>query len=434
MQRELNLRYKALVLLAVVSLRFGTHGAAAGDLPRFIPNSGNTVYREPALIRNWPAGGLKELWRTEVGYGKSAVVEAGGLAFTAAEVDEKQWAVCLDPQSGSIRWKHLLYPKGNRHFVKGPVTSPVVDGERIYFIPYANYKGDVWEMRCPIICLKRDGTKVWSQDKSFWATEASTPLIVGDTLYVGADSPERVVLVALDKRSGKLLWAVKVKGSGRELAAPASLTYQVVGGVPQIIVATYGTREVLGVHARTGRILWRYPYPVPIRVGLVSTPVAYESHLFLCAGEGGRRNFSACLRMQAEQGTVNYKQLYLKHDLQTNMYNTPAVRHGAVFGFGGGSTKGFIHCSDLRTGKLLWKVEGKDWTQKQQLIIVEDMIFALTKNDELLMARAELSGFRELGRMRITAELGKQQQPTVANGRLYIRAKRWVICYSITAK
>ena len=180
------------------------------DLCRFLPNHGNSVYNARGLLRQWPPGGPKELWRMEVGWGRDAVVEAGGRAFTAAETDNKQWALCLDPATGATRWKHLLLPKGNHHFERGPVTSPVIDGDRIYFIPYAVFE-DVWDMRCPIICLKTDGTELWRADKTFWGTEASTPLVVGDTLYVAADNPQRVVLVALDKMTRTLRWAVTAK-------------------------------------------------------------------------------------------------------------------------------------------------------------------------------------------------------------------------------
>ena len=66
-------------------------------------------------------------------------------------------------------------------------------------------------MRCPIVCLKADGTELWRLDKEFWATEASTPLVVGDTLYVGADNPQKAVLVAVDKMTGAVRWTVAVK-------------------------------------------------------------------------------------------------------------------------------------------------------------------------------------------------------------------------------
>lgn len=373
------------------------------------------------------------LWRADVGWGKSAVVEANGLAFTAAETDEKQWAVCLDPATGATRWKHLLLPKPNRHFQWGPTTSPVIDADRVYFVPYDIYQKDVWEMRCPIVCLKADGTELWRANETFWGTEASTPLVVGDTLYAGADNPQRVVLVALDKRTGALRWSAVAESDKRnELGAPASLTYQVVDGVPQVIVATYGTRELLGVHAETGEIMWHCPYPADIIIGLVSTPVAVGSKLFFCGGEGKGRNFSACLQMQVQNGKITYRELYRSTELQTNMYHTAAVYQDAVFGFGGGAKAGFLHCTDFHDGRLLWKEENPEWTKDQNLVVADGLIFALTKNSELVLAEAARERYRELGRVRIPIELGRPQQPTIANGRLYIRGEQAVVCYRVS--
>lgn len=410
----------------------GAFEARNMDLERFLPNNGNSVFNAAGLLREWPHEGPKQLWRVEIGWGKTTVVEVGGRAYTATQTDKKQWALCLDPLTGNTLWKKLLFPEENRHVVKGPVTSPVADGDRVYFIPYAIYQKDVWEMRCPIVCLKSDGTQLWRADETFWATEGSVPMVIDDVLYVSADNPERAILVALDKMTGKLQWTTYAKSdSKRELGAPASLTYQSVDGVGQVIVATYGTREILGVHAETGRIMWRYPYPADIRIGLISTPVAVGSRLFVCGGEGPGKNFSVCLEMEAVDGKINFQELYRSTELQINNYNTPAVYKGAVFGFGGRGDEGFIHCTRLEDGRLLWKHVGDGWSKDQQLIIADDLIFALTKDEELVMAQASREGFRELGRTKLNMELGRPQHPTIANGRMYIRGNREVACYRI---
>lgn len=434
-----RLRFAAMAVIAALPILACVDAAQperAGDaentdLCRFLPNDGNSVYNATGLLRQWPPEGPKKLWQVEVGWGKSAVVEAGGRIFTAAESDDKQWAICLDPSSGATRWKRLLLPSGNHHFERGPVTSPVIDGDRVYFIPYA-VQDDVWDMKCPIVCLKADGTELWRADKTFWGTEGSTPLVVGDTLYVGADNPQRVVLVALDKITGGLRWAVTAQSDkDRELGAPASLTYQVVDGIAQVIVATYGTREVLGIEAATGEIMWRYPYPADIKIGLVSTPVAAGPRLFLSGGEGPNRNFSACLEMKADGGKITCREVYQSTELQTNMFNTVAVYQGGVFGFGGNRRVGFLHSTNLDDGRLLWKQEGDDWTKDQNLIVADGLLFALTKNDELVMAEASRQGYHELGRMKLDVALGRQQQPTIANGRMYIRASESVLCFRI---
>ncbi len=415
------------------------HVVAAGepgertDLHRFLPNHGNSVYEVQGLLRSWPATGPKQLWRADIGWGKSAVVEAEGRAFTATETDEKQYAICLDARTGAELWKRLLFPKPNRHFAWGPSTSPVIDGDRVYFIPYAIFEKDVWEMRCPVYCFRTDGTPLWKLDRDIWATEASTPLVEGDTLYVSADNPQRAVLMALNKFTGDVLWSTRCESeSKRELGAPSSLTYQVVESIPQVIVGTYGTRELLGVHAATGEILWRYPYPADIIIGLVSTPVAVGNRLFVCAGEGKGRDFSVLLEMSVSDGRIVPREIYRSNQLQNNTYNTVAIYQDAVFGFGGNDTAGFLHCTNLSDGKLLWKeAAGRQWTSAQNLIVADGLLFALDKNNHLVMAEASRDGYHELGRVEVPVDMGRPQQPTIANGRMYLRGKNAVVCYQV---
>ena len=48
--------------------------------------------------------------------------------------------------------------------------------------------------------------------------------------------------------------------------------------------------------------------------------------------------------------------------------------------------------------------------------------------------RHELQRYRELGRVRPGIELGRQQQPTIANGRLYLRHGDTLAAYDLTGK
>ncbi len=177
--------------------------------------------------------------------------------------------------------------------------------------------------------------------------------------------------------------------------------------------------------------MWRCPYPAGIIIGLVSTPVAAGSRLFISGGEGTGKNFSACLQMEANAGTISFQELYRSTELQINNFNTVAIYKDAVFGFGGRGEGGFIHCTNLNDGSLLWKVIGDDWSKDQQLVIADGLIFALTKSEDLVMAEAGREGFEELGRVQLDMELGRPQHPTIANGRMYIRGNKSVVCYRI---
>ena len=181
---------------------------------------------------------------------------AGDRAFTATQTEGKQWALCLDPATGKTLWRTMLYDKENHHQVVGPVSSPVVDGDRVYFIPYKNNNGDIYDIRCPVFCLRAgDGSAVWSEGEKFVSTEGSTPLIVSNTLYISSSSRQSI-LVAVDKLTGKLLWKTpEPNDAGNPQAvygAGSSLTYQVVEGIPQIIVSIY-RNDNMGVNARDRR-------------------------------------------------------------------------------------------------------------------------------------------------------------------------------------
>ena len=141
--------------------------------------------------------------------------------------------------------------------------------------------------------------------------------------------------------------------------------------------------------------------------------------------------FSACLEMKVRDGKITAEELYVSTELQTNNYNTPAIYEDAVFGFGGLGKESFLHCTNFDDGTLLWKEQNEDWSKDQQLIIADGLLFAITKNEELVMGLASRESFKELGRVSLGLELGRPQQPTIANGRMYIRGNTSVVCYQV---
>jgi outer membrane protein assembly factor BamB len=322
-----------LVMALAMALSMSAAHAAEGEYARFLPNDGNDVYPAKNLLRQWPAGGPKQLWRKEIGLGKSTVVEAGGRAFTCTQLDMKQYAVCLDLKTGETIWKTMISPKDNHHQVKGPEITPVVDGDRVYCIPYENNNGDIYDIRCPVWCLRTsDGSVVWRgsetsepiakvmamdnktpqggtanepKDWPFVSTEGSTPLIVGDTLYVGSNGRQSV-LVAVDKYTGKIKWKTPEPndtGHPSIYGAGSSLTYQVVQGIPQIIVSVY-RNDNMGVNAQTGEAMWHWRFPTPFSSGMVSTPVAVGDKLFM-SGFQGPSAWGVCFDMKVVDGKTS---------------------------------------------------------------------------------------------------------------------------------
>ena len=396
------------------------------DLPRLMPLDNNNVYNAKGLLRAWPKDGPKELWRVEVGEGKAAVTEVNGRAFTAAQFDGKQWALCLNPATGATIWKQEIYPKAWKHVANGPIVTPLVDGKRVYFIPKMDGN---YNPLSPVYCLKaEDGAEVWrSDDNEYFAQPDAAPLIIDDTLYIPAGKGGKgKILVAVDKLTGKLRWSVADPQKRPDTyGSSASPAYQIIDGIPQIICGVYGgAREAWAVSAKTGELYWSYQ--TPMHHSLISSPVASGSRVVLCGGQGSAA-FSACLQMYVRDGKVRARQIYRSEKNQVNMYNTVAVLSGAVYGFGSKS----LQCTSLEDGRLLWEQAGGDWGMDQSLIVADGLIFALTKKGDLVLAEANQTGYKELGRVATRIKPGIPQQPTLANGRLYVRGDTTVVCYDV---
>jgi len=372
------------------------------DLSRVFAPDNNTVYNGSRLLRAWPASGPRELWRFQVGSGWSATIETGGSAFVMGSRDGKQFAYCLDATTGMLKWQHLLVP----HAANYGAASPVVDGDRVYFVAEG-----------AVLCLRiTDGSEVWREEQTYTGHAFASPLIIGDTLFL----PGRA-LIAVDKMTGKVRWQTP----GPEIS-PASLAYQELDGIPQIVAAVGSgpAAEVWGISARDGTIFWKYP--IKINFGLCASPVIDGSRVLLTSGEPKQEFFTA-LQMFVVDGKIQALPVYTTIDTQCNQAHTPTIWHGAAYGFSSNA----LDCTDPLTGKLLWRHKGEGWNFNQQLIIADGLIFAVS-GQELALADASPKGYRLLGRTTVPVRL-TQQQPTLANGRLYLRGEQWVLCYAVGA-
>src|SRR5204863_2686209 len=109
---------------------------------------------------------------------------------------------------------------------EGICSSPVVEGQKLWYV----------SNRCAVVCSTTDGKILWQLDMMKELDvfphnlATSSPLIVGDTLFVvtsnGVDeghinvpSPKAPSFIALDKKTGKVLWQNNMP-SAKILQAP----------------------------------------------------------------------------------------------------------------------------------------------------------------------------------------------------------------------
>jgi outer membrane protein assembly factor BamB len=423
-------RYSSGLLLLSASIVTGA------DWPQWRGPNRDGVSSETGLLKTWPKGGPKLVWKANIGgagYGCPVIV-GDRVYVTGAEDDvkgQKEFAICLKTEDGTTLWKKELPGNEGRYntdWGSGPRSTPTVDGDQVYVL---GARGD-------LVCLNRsDGSQVWAVNlvKDFgggipsWGYSESV-LIDGDKL-ICTPGGQQGSLLALDKRTGKKVWQSSELKDG---AAYASIIPAEIAGTRQYITQT--SAAAVGVEAATGKLLWRVNQ-LQRAVAVIPTPVVHENLAFFTSGYG-----AGCELIKIEKnanGNFTATPVYTKKPVLTN-------HHGGVVRLGdhiyGHSDSGnqWVCIEFKKKEDELVSSSGK--FEKGSVVAADGLLY-LYGQSKGTMTLVEVSpqGWTEHGRFEIPEKSKFPRRsgliwthPVIANGKLYLRDHELVFCYDISAK
>lgn len=400
--------------------------AAARDWPQWRGPQRDGISQEKGLLPQWPAGGPKLLWQARqcgAGYATPAIV-GERIYLLGNEGLENEFVLALSARDGQRVWQTRLGNVGNpAQQPKFPAarSTPTVDGKLLYAL---GSDGD-------LACLETATGKLrWRKSlradfggkPGTWAY-AESPLVDG-SLLVCTPGGTDATLVALNKKSGALVWKCSVSGGGD--AAYASPIAVQVGGVRQYVQVLQ--KGLVGVAAKTGQLLWRFDKTVSRYDANIPTPVFHDGHLYAAgAGTGG-----AILRLKAGGGSVEAEQVAFSPKLPTAIGGSIALG-GHLYGTGGKA----MLCVVLATGEVKWE---ESCLAPAALCYADGRFYLHGENGEVALVEATPAGCRELGRFTPPDQPKRSQDmekpwayPVVANGRLYLRDHDSLWCYDLKA-
>jgi outer membrane protein assembly factor BamB len=254
-----------------------------------------------------------------------------------------------------------------------------------------------------------------------WAYSES-PLVDGEKVVCtpgGADA----TIVALDKKSGDVVWKSAVPGGDE--AAYASIVPVEVGGVKQY--AQFLAKGLVGVDAKTGKFLWRYKKTADGSPANIPTPVAAEGFVYSAAGKSG----GGLVKLADSDGAISAEQVYFSPKLPTAIGG--AVKVGDYLY--GASSKA-MSCVNFVTGDIRWTERG---IGAASVCYADGRLYLHGENGEVALVEATPDEYHEKGRFTPpdSPDRGRSKAwayPVVANGRLYIRDMGKLWCYDISAK
>jgi outer membrane protein assembly factor BamB len=396
----------------------GADPQPVGEWPQFLGPHRNGISDETGLIDEWPAGGPKEVWRVKGGVGMSGLVVSRGRVITMLQEEGQQFVVAHDTVSGKPLWRSGVNAAYENTMGDGPRGTPAIDGDRVYV-----FTGDGVLAALGFA----DGHVIWRHDtvKELGGQVADygmacSPLVVAGRVIVTVGAPGATV-AAYDCETGKLAWK-----SGRDSAGYSSPARLRLGGRDQVVV--FSGQSALGLAPDTGESLWRYPYKTNFDCN-IATPVQCGGNVFISSGEN---HGCTMLTLTPAGAGFDVKPAWESlgaGSVMRNGWPTCILWKGRLYGLdnvGAASALTHLTCIDAATGERLWQ---KTRFGNGNLIAADGKLILTTMKGELVFVRLSPKGYEEIGR---SVVIGKTRQgPALADGRLYLRDDREIVCVDV---
>lgn len=163
-----------------------------------------------------------------------------------------------------------------------------------------------------------------------------------------------------------------------------------------------------------GRAEWKTSYGVN-----AVTPIIEGDKLFVSSGY----NYGCGLFQMTSTGL---KQLWRNKNMRTHV-NTCVLWKGYLYGYDDNSLK----CLDFQTGDVKWS-EGK--YGKGSLLLADGKLLLYGGRGKFGVAEPSPEAFKEIVSADILKDNDTWAPPALANGKVYLRARKQVVCLDLGAK
>lgn len=385
----------------------------------------NFTVETTGLAASWPASGPKKLWERALGEGHSSILAEGGRLYTMYRPlgplsmirrSQQEIVAAIDASNGRTVWEHSYdAPTSGLDLSQGsgPHSTPLIVGDRLFVV----------SSRLEIIALdKQTGTRRWIHDlpKELGAPldgrgYSSSPLAYGSTVIIPAGGAGASV-VAFNQQTGAIAW----KG-GSFPVGPASPILINVDGQDQLVVS--GANEIVGVNPTNGAVLWTHPSRTDYGLN-ISTPVWGEGNLlFLSAAYN---NGARLLKLAQSGGKTTVQQLWMQNRMRVHIGTVIRLGDFAV-----GSSGDFGPCPtvaiDVKTGQILW--QSRDFA-RSTFLHADGKLIVMDEDGTIGLATATRQGLTVLARASILTNRA-WTTPTLVGTRLYVRDRKQMVALEL---
>lgn len=398
---------KTLNILIAILL---TSSIQAQEPTRWRGPAGDGIYPCKDLLKSWPADGPEILWSYQgFGKGHSSVAISGEHIYTMGMLEATGYLFKFG-MDGKLVYKKPYGPEYTESF-HGSRGTPTVAGDLVYLLSGTG----------KFYCVKAaDGSKVWTKDlfndfdgsNITWGMN-ETPVVDGDVIYI-TPGGKKFNVVALNRKSGELIWASAGKGELTAYCTP--LLFEHNG---RKILATHTKDHLIALDAVSGELLWSQRHTNEWQVH-PNTPIYKDGMLYFFSGygEGG-----GMMKLSADGSSA--KRIWSQKKMDSRMGGAVLI-DGYVYGSGDSRV---WSCYKWETGEEMFT---SDSIGHGVVIAADGMLYCYSMRGELALVEPDPTEFKVVSQTRVT--LGSEQHwahPVIHHGVLYVRHGNALIAYKI---
>jgi outer membrane protein assembly factor BamB len=401
-------RPSTFVVTATLAVALATMAIAADqDWPQWRgPNRDGRI--AGALTPAWPKA-LKAGWKASVGIGYASPVVTGARVFTFARQGDNEVLTSFDLATGKAVWTqsypapYTLNPAATAHG-KGPKSTPVVQGGRIYTLGIAGTLS-AFDAQTGRVVWRKDFGGQFREGAPIYGAAMSPAVIDGLLIaHVGGDGDG--ALTAFDAASGAVRWAWK--GDGPAYASPIVAD---IGGVRQVVTETQ--KQLVGVSLAKGELLWSVPLTTPYEQNAVTPVVSGDVVIYSGLDQGLQ-----AVRIARKGAAWAAEPVWKTNEVSLYM-SSPVLDGGTLYGFSH-RNKGQFFAVDAASGKTRWLSPGRQ-ADNAAVLVAGNALLILTDRGELLVAKKDAPAFAPIATYTV-ADSATWAHPAVVGTTLLVKS------------
>jgi len=399
------------ILLAFVLLAPVFQIAGAQDWPRWRGANGDGAAAGFTAPKAWPDQ-LKQRWKITVGVGHSSPLVVGPRVYLHSRLGENEVVAAYDLNTGKTIWQdsypapYTMNSAATGHG-KGPKSTPVFSningGGKLYTFGITGVLTCYDAAKGKSLWRKEFARQFKSTSPDFGA--AASPIVDRGMVIIHVGGSDSGALKAFDANTGEEKWSWN--GDGPGYATPI---VEEIAGKRQII--TQSQRNIIGVWADNGSLLWKIPFTTEYAQNIV-TPIRYKDLLIF----SGINKGVFAVRVGWRDNKWLTETVWENKEVSMYM-NSPLLADGLLFGLSH-KNKGQFFCLDPSSGKTLWTGDPRQG-ENAAMVIAGNTIFSLTNDADLIVTSVADRGARVIRKYHV-AEKPTWAHPAIVGKNILIK-------------